>query len=512
MAELLHPMVCDHGAEPAIIDDTGSCTWRELDEQVDRWRAALYGAGLERGDRVAFVLGNRRETYQALLACLHTGVTAVPVNWRLTAPEMAYILADSGSKGVITEAAFAATVADAISQAGTEVPLRASVDAGAAGFATLDELPAGEGDDCSGGVLLYTSGTSGRPKGVVTSVLSVGAPVSRVAASAAALGAAFDIPREGRALLVGPWYHSGQVFFSLYPLLLGCSLVMRHKFDAAETLRVIDQERITIAHLVPTQFIRMLKLPAQVRAGFDGSSLVRIWHGGSPCPREAKAAMIDWWGPVLVEYYAATESGIVTRIDSEAWLKRPGSVGRAKPPVEILIVGEDGEPLPAGQEGRVAIKPPPGRTFSYANAPEKTEAAYLSPGAFTVGDVGYLDDEGYLFLTARSVEIIVSGGVNIYPAEIEAVLLGHPAVRDAVAIGVPDEEFGEQVKALVELEPDTDQTGLAEALDAHCRAELAGFKVPRSYEFVPELPREPTGKVARRPLREPYWAAAGRRL
>ncbi|HEV2375437.1 MAG TPA: AMP-binding protein, partial [Streptosporangiaceae bacterium] len=422
------------------------------------------------------------------------------------------ILGDSGSRAMVTESLYAAVAAQAVEEAGSTLALRVSVDRGACGFDALDELPTAMGSDSAGSVLLYTSGTSGCPKGVVSTLLKPGAPLEAVAVGAAKLGSALGIPEQGRAMLVGPWYHSGQLFFSLYPLLRGCSLVMRRKFDPEETLDLIDTHEVTIAHLVPTQFIRMLRVAPQRRAAFRGDSLSRVWHGGSACPPEVKQAMIDWWGPVLVEYYAATESGIVTLIDSPAWLKKKGSVGRPATPGQVAIVGEDGCELGHGQEGRIAIRLAPGRRLEYANAPDKTAAAYVVPDAFTVGDVGYLDEDGYLFLTARSAEVIVSGGMNIYPAEVEGVLLAHWAVRDAVVIGVPDEEFGEQVKALVEAEPGASGHDLPAVLDVHCRAQLAGFKVPRSYEVVAQLPREPTGKIARQPLREPYWAGAGRRI
>jgi len=378
-------------------------------------------------------------------------------------------------------------------------------------MSTVDELarlPATPGAErCSGAVMLYTSGTSGRPKGVVNRLLRVGAPLSKVAGTAEAAARTLGIPADRRALLVGPWYHSAQLFFSQFPLLRGCTVVMRRRFDPDEVLDLLDTARINISHLVPTQFIRLL------HAGRDRpppSGLIRIWHGGSPCPPDVKRAMIDWWGPVFVEYYAATECGVATLIDSADWLRRPGSVGRAVAGTHVVVASPTGDVLPARAEGAVAIRRPPGRGFEYHNAPEQTRAAHLAADLFTVGDIGYLDEDGYLFLTARSAEVIVSGGVNIYPAEVEAALLAHPGVRDAAVVGVPDGEFGERVAALVERDPLSD-VDTAE-LDRHCRARLAGFKVPRLYEFVGRLPREPTGKLARAALREPYWQQTGRRI
>ncbi|MEV4200748.1 cytochrome P450 [Micromonospora globbae] len=504
MAELLEHLVRDRADEVALVDENATSTWAELDRSVDRWIAVLRGAGLAVGDRVAFVLGNRRETFEALLACVHAGLVAVPVNWHLTAPEIAHIVADSGARAVLTEAAYAPTVRAAVDLVPEAPDLLVTVDGGE-GFALAADLPAGPPVPAvSGGVLLYTSGTSGRPKGVVNPLLVVGAPVERVAGTTAALGDGLGIPTRGRALLVGPWYHSAQLFFAQFPLLRGCTLVIRRRFDPVEVLRVIDEERISISHLVPTQFIRLLRVDEATRAAFSGASLARIWHGGGPCPPETKRAMIDWWGPVFVEYYAATEAGIVTLADSQTWLARPGTVGRPAPPTEVVVVDEDGKPVPAGQEGRVAVRRPPGRGFHYHNAPEQTENAHVAPHTFTVGDLGYLDDDGYLFLTGRSAELIVSGGVNIYPAEVEGVLLAHPAVQDGVVIGVPDPEFGERVHALVQLDPDWPATDVDRVLDAHCRTALAGFKVPRSYEVVDRIPREPTGKLPRRALRDRY--------
>jgi acyl-CoA synthetase (AMP-forming)/AMP-acid ligase II len=384
-----------------------------------------------------------------------------------------------------------------------------------AGLAPVEPLlaaaaPGEPADQVCGSLLLYTSGTTGAPKGVVNGLFTTGAPVTRVEALLGYAGHTLGIPADGRILLVGPWYHSAQLFFALLPLLRGSSLVIHGRFDARATLAAIDLHGITMCHLVPTQFVRLLALPAADRADFAGTSLKRVWHGAASCPPDVKRQMIDWWGPVLVEYYAATEGGIVTMIDSVDWLDRPGSVGRPVPPTEVLVVGPDGAELPPGTVGRVYLRRKRRRTFHYHNAPDKTRAAHLDADVFTYGELGRLDADGYLYLTGRETDMILSGGVNIYPAEVESVLLAHPEVRDAAVIGVPDPEFGERVLAVVQPATATaDLAELASTLDRHCRATLAGFKVPRRYELTGGLPRDDNGKLRKQVLRAPYWEHEG---
>ncbi len=516
MAGTLTSMAARRPRQVALTGPDGAAmTWAELDRRVNQWIAVLRQHGLATGDRVALVTGNRPATFEVLLACLHSGLVAVPVSWRLTATEIGYLLADSGAQAVIADSAYASRAAGAIALAGTR-PALAVVTNGEprAGLPPAAKLLAvasdGEpADQCSGSVMLYTSATTGQPKGVVTSALfTPGASVEKIGRTAATIGGAVGIPEDGRSLLIGPWYHAAQLFFSLFPLLRGCTLVLRQRFDAAAALADLDRERITLCHLVPTQFIRFLALGDQARAGFHGGSLRRVWHGGGACPVEVKREMIDWWGPVLVEYYGATEAGIVTMIDSGEWLARPGSVGRPAPPTEVIVVGEDGAECPPGVPGQVYVRRPAQLDFQYHNAPGKTAAAHRAPGTFTVGDLGRLDEDGYLFLTGRATDTIVSGGVNIYPAEVEAALTAHPAVRDVAVLGVPDEEFGERVMAVVEIDADGGVAAgdLPAVLDTHCRDRLADYKRPRRYEVVSRLPREPTGKLGKQVLRERYWS------
>ncbi|MBV9449468.1 MAG: AMP-binding protein [Streptosporangiaceae bacterium] len=519
MAGILAQLAERGPGQPALADDHGAMlNWTDLDQRVNQWMSVLREHGLRAGDRVALVTGNRLVTFEVLLACLHSGLVAVPVSWRLTASEIGYLLADSGASALVTEPGYAVRATEAAALSGTAPRLAAVLgDTGVAGLASTEKLmasadPAEPPGQCSGSVMLYTSATTGRPKGVLTSLFSPGASLGRITRTTAALGETLGIPHNGRSLLVGPWYHAAQLFFSLFPLLRGCTVVMRHRFDPAATLRDLDHERITLCHMVPTQFIRLLALDARTRAAFTGGRLQRVWHGGAACPSGVKRAMIDWWGPVLVEYYGATEAGIVTVIDSAEWLDRPGSVGRPLPPTEVLVVGEDGTECPPGVSGQVYVRRPAQLDFEYHNAPGKTEAAHLRPGVFTVGDLGRLDPDGYLYLTGRTLDTIISGGVNIYPAEIEAVLLDHPAVRDAAVIGIPDEEFGERVLAVIEpdagVEPDPglEPAGdLTTVLDAHCRKRLADYKRPRAYRLVSQLGREPSGKLDKRALRAPFW-------
>jgi long-chain acyl-CoA synthetase len=278
-------------------------------------------------------------------------------------------------------------------------------------------------------------------------------------------------------------------------------------------LRLIDEYGVTNIHLVPTQFVRLLRLDEKLKAGFDGSSLKVAWHGAAPCPHDVKHAMIEWWGPKISEYYGSTEGAIISTVSSEEWLARPGSLGKPMANVEIRIIKEDGSVAGPGEEGQLYFRNQLGTDFEYHKDPEKTRNAHLEPGVFTVGDVGYLDSDGFLFMSDRKIDMIISGGVNIYPAEIEGVLAGHAAVADAAVFGIPNEEFGEEVKAAVELAPGhAPSADLAEELIEHCRGRLAGYKAPGSIDFEEKLPRHPTGKLFKRLLRDPYWEGRKRRI
>jgi long-chain acyl-CoA synthetase len=362
--------------------------------------------------------------------------------------------------------------------------------------------------------MFYTSGTTGFPKGVRGAINQTGNDVGIIELIALGAGAALHILQDGVTLLDGPGYHSAQLALSLYPLLgLGSTCIMRQHFDAASMLSMVDRHQVTNVHLVPTQFGRLLKLSDEQKRSFDGSSLVSVIHGAAPCPVQVKQAMIEWWGPVLNEYYGGTESGFLTVIHGPQWLERPGSVGKSLGSCEVTIVDDEGESCEPGHVGQIYWRNLSGSDFSYHKAQGKTDAAHLTPGIATLGDVGHLDDEGFLFLSDRKIDMIVSGGVNIYPAEIEGVLVTHPAVADAAVFGVPDEDKGEQVKAAVELVKGfTASSQLADELIAYVRGSLAGYKAPKSIDFEGHLPRSETGKLFKRYLRDPYWNDVGRAI
>ena len=521
IAQLLKPMADRKGAELALADEHGETTWTAFNERVNRFINALRSRGLRTGDTIALMSGNRREFFEVTAAAMHSGLVIVPINWHWVASELAYVIADSDAAALVVEGRYASLAVEARNDSQT-AQCRSWIaidDAAPDGFETyesvLDGADVGEpADQTSGGPMFYTSGTTGFPKGVRSALTQTGhdpALISLISQSATDM---LGIPTDGVTLLEGPAYHSAQWVLSIFPLVGAAStIVMREKFDAAETLELIDRYGVTNVHFVPTQFIRILKLADDVRARFNGSSLKLALHGAAPCSIEVKQRMLDWWGSSVTEYYGGTEGGFLTIISGAEWLERPGSLGQPTAMTELMIVDDDGQPCPVGVAGQIYFKNKMGSDFSYHKAPEKTEAAHLAPGVGTLGDIGYIDDAGYLFMSDRKIDMIISGGVNIYPAEIEGVLVGHPAIVDAAVFGIPDDEMGEQVKAAVEIAdgyaPDD---ALAAELIAFVRASLAGYKAPKSIDFVATLPRHPTGKLYKRLLRDPYWEGSGRSI
>jgi long-chain acyl-CoA synthetase len=490
---------------PAIVSEHGDRTFAELNANANRLARALRARGLKAGDGAALMCANRPQFPEVIAAAQRTGIRLTPINWHLTAEEAAYILDDCEAKAFVADARFAEVAAAAAKQApGATVLLAIGGDID--GFEPYDEVVAAEDgsdidDPAPGGTMLYTSGTTGRPKGVNRD-RATQARTQATTASTAGYKAGVS-----RNLCTGPLYHAAPLAFSLTaPLLSGAGVVLMDGWDAEETLKLIDEHQITHTHMVPTMFHRLLSLPQEVRDRYDVSSLTYIIHGAAPCPVSVKQAMIEWVGPIINEYYAATE-GAGTAVGSEEWLKKPGTVGKPATADHIRILDEAGNDCAPGEIGTVYLKAPPAR-FSYFKDDAKTESSYRGDH-YTLGDVGYLDEDGYLFLTDRSANLIISGGVNVYPAEVEEALLGHPSVGDAAVIGVPDPEWGEKVVAVIEPQPGVEPSDeLAAELISFCRDHLAHFKCPRRVDFRPELPRHDNGKLYKRLLRDEYRAAA----
>jgi len=520
---LLADIVAARGDEPAVVDGRGTTSWIQLDDRVTRLVHALEDRGLRVGDSVVAMLGNQVELLELTLACAHGGWLMVPLNWHWVAREVAYVLADADAAAVVVDERFADVMVHALIDA--DVPrvrcrLLAGDGAVPSGFERYDDaVRAASGaalvDPQRGGPMFYTSGTTGWPKGVRSALSAIGGPPEVLLLIAHTMAPTIGVkPGDPIVQLVcGPLYHSAQWAFGVFALLCGATIVLQHRFDAAEVLALIDEHGVTNVHLVPTQMIRMLELPDDVRAGFDGSSLVQIIHGAAPCSPSVKRRMIEWVGPKISEYYGGTEGGFISLISAEEWLERPGSVGRPLTVVEIVIHGPDGELLGVNETGEVWFRNLLGSDFEYHNAPEKTASAHRTGGLGTLGDVGYVDDAGYLFLSDRKIDMIVSGGVNIYPAEIEAVLTDHRAVADAAVFGIPDDEMGEAVHAaLVLRHGHVWSDALAADLEAFCRERVAGYKVPRSFEVHADLPRSEAGKLTKRRLRDPHWVDRDRAI
>ncbi|MCA9677024.1 MAG: acyl-CoA synthetase [Myxococcales bacterium] len=505
----------DAPAWVAVVEPDGrEVTAAELHAGANRLVHGLRALGLRPGDCVATVLDNSAAMIEAFLAAHQAGWYLTPINWHLTAPEIGYILGDCEAAAVITSPRAAAVVAAACDLA--DVPAAARFVVGdAAGFQPVTALHAGHpatapAERTAGASMTYTSGTTGQPKGVRRPL--TGASPEAIATQQAMFLSLFGIlPGSPGVHLVGaPLYHTAVLNFASNHLHLGHTLVLMDKWDPEEMLRLIERRRVTSSHMVPTQFTRLLKLPEDVRARHDVSSLRHVIHSAAPCPVDVKRQMLAWWGPCIYEYYAASEGG-GTLATPDDWLKKPGTVGKPWPISQLRVLDDAHQPVPAGTPGTVWIRMGDHR-FEYHRDAAKTGDAWRE-GFFTVGDAGYLDDDGYLFLCDRKADMIISGGVNIYPAEIEAVLLAHPEVIDAAVFGVPDDDWGEQVKAVIQpvggRAPGPD---LAATLQAYAAARLAKFKLPRTIDFVAEMPRDPNGKLYKRKLRDPYWAGRDRAI
>jgi long-chain acyl-CoA synthetase len=471
----------------------------------------LRARGLGEGDAVALICTNRPEFAEVTYAAQRSGLRLTPINWHLTGDEAAYIVEDCEAKALIADGELAGVAADA-SRTAPGCTVRLAAGGPIAGFEDYATAIAAEdgtdlADPVPGNTMLYTSGTTGRPKGVYRQVPAAAMTSSgrnEGAAQGGNWGAGGYQPGQDMHLCTGPLYHAAPLAFSLSsPLAFGAGTVLMERWDAEEALRLIEAHHITHTHMVPTMFHRLLSLPEEVRSHYDIASLRYVLHGAAPCPVPVKRQLIEWLGPIVYEYYAATE-GVGSAVDSATWLEHPGTVGRPVTEDQVKIADPEGNPLPANEIGLVFLQSPGQGGFEYYKDPEKTRDTYRG-SYFTLGDVGYLDDEGYLYLTDRTANLIISGGVNIYPAEVDAVLLQHSAVGDVATIGIPNPEWGEEVKAVVELQNGVEASpALAEELIQFCRDRLSHFKCPRSIDFIDELPRQDNGKIYKRLLRDRY--------
>jgi long-chain acyl-CoA synthetase len=504
----------DHAAakpsKPAMISaDTGDVvTFRELNDRSNQLAQLLHARGIGRGDHLAVLMENNLRFFDSVWAAHRSGLYLTTVNRYLPPDEAAYIINDCGATAMVISYAKGET-AEGLHDLIPNCKIRLMVGGTIPGWESYEDaiasMPAEPlAEEWLGESMLYSSGTTGRPKGILR-------PLPQMTAAEGfgqrAMGNVYGYGPETVYLSPAPLYHAAPLAFCLNVLAHGGTVVMMERFDAEQALQMIERYRVTHSQWVPTMFVRMLKLPDDVRDKYDLSSHRIAVHAAAPCPVEVKQRMIEWWGPILFEYYAGTEGTGATFITSEDWLKHPGSVGRAGMGSILHVCDEEGNDLPPGEAGLIYFereRP----MFEYHNDPEKTRQARhpQHPNWNALGDVGYLDEEGYLYLTDRKAFMIISGGVNIYPQQIEDALITHPKVGDVAVFGIPDAEMGEAVKAVIEPAPGLDPSdALAAELMEFARSRLAHYMAPRSIDFIEEMPRLPTGKLYKRVLRDAYW-------
>ncbi|MEU6565202.1 AMP-binding protein [Nocardia nova] len=493
---------------PAIVmaGSGATTTFRQLDDRSNQLAQLFRARGIRRGDGVAIFMENHPRFLEVCWAAQRAGLRYTAVNRYLSPEEVAYIVSDSGARAMVTSAALAevATAIPAPDMAAVDV--RLMVDDIAPGWESYEETVAAQpatpvADECEGDFMLYSSGTTGRPKGIARELTF--APLFSEPNPLGTLFTSLGMTENTVYLCPAPLYHSAPLGWTRGLLRQGATVVVMERFDAETFLATVERYHVTHAQLVPTMFTRLLKLPAEVRDRYDLSSLEAVVHAAAPCPVDVKRAMIDWWGPIVHEYWNSTEGAGFTYVSPAEWLERPGTVGR---PVRgaLHILDDAGNEVPAGEVGQIWAEG--ARSFQYHNDAGKTADSTNERGWRTVGDVGYLDSDGYLYLTDRKAFMIISGGVNIYPQEIEDALGLHPKVNDVAVFGVPHEEWGEQVKAVIQPARWDDRGPELEAeLIDYCRSRIAAYKCPRSIDFEPELPRSDTGKLYKRLLRDKYW-------
>ena len=498
----------DNPNKPAVImgGSGETLTYGELVDGMNRL-ARLLSEQCEIGDRVAMLMGNECDYFTVAWGVRRAGLRGVPVNWHLTPAEVAYMVDNSDAVALIVSAGLI-DVAEEVRTSNDRLAICLTNGAATAAFGSLPEAMAASSPEplesvSEGNLMFYSSGTTGYPKAIKRPLPE--APFGTYSNWELLMQHQYGVTEETVLLIPGPFYHAAPMGWSQGCQAIGGTVVPLERFDAEVALAAIERYGVTHALFVPTHFVRMLNLPEAVRARYDLSSLRRVVHSAAPCPPHVKRAMIEWFGPIIDEYYSATEAAGFTVVDSETWLRKPGTVGRPLSGIPHIL-DEDGRELPVGETGAVYFEGVD--SFEYHGDPGKTSEFFNDRGWGCNGDMGWLDEDGYLFLADRRSHMIISGGVNIYPQESENVLFEHPAVADVAVIGVPNDEYGEEVKAVVELRPEAGggNDELAEELMAFCRSKLAHYKCPKSIDFVEELPRTPTGKVRKRDIRQAYWA------
>jgi len=500
----------------ALVDpDEGHHSAGELLASCNQLVHGLRAMGLKPGDSVAMLLPNSVEVFELYLAIGQAGFYLVPINWHLVGPEIAYIVQDCEAKVFVAHARFAEHAKAAADEIDFPAEGRFAVGGEIPGFRPYEELKAGQPTDdppdrTAGLVMNYTSGTTGKPKGVRRPL-----PGTDPETAGNGFGGMLFLfrlqPFDDNVHIVGsPLYHTAVLVFAGAAIHIGHTVVVMDKWTPERMLYLIEKYRVTNTHMVPTQFVRLLNLPEDERNKYDVSSLRHMIHAAAPCPPDVKRKMIEWWGPVIDEYYAASEGG-GTIVFADEWLEHPGTVGRAWPISEIKILDDGGNELPPGEVGTVYMYMQTG-DFEYYKDKEKTERSRKGK-YFTVGDVGYLDEDGWLYLSDRKIDMIISGGANIYPAEIENELIMHPKVADVAVFGIPHDDWGEEVKAVIEpIEGVEGNAELEREILEWASSRLAKYKMPRSIDFTTEMPRDPNGKLYKRKLRDPYWEGRERAI
>ncbi|OBJ24931.1 acyl-CoA synthetase [Mycobacterium colombiense] len=506
--------IADHAIaapqSPALVTDGGAISFGELHARSRRVAAALHQVGLRRGDGVALVLPNRPEFFEITWGAQLSGLYYTPVNSHFLPDEVGYVIDDSDAKAVFVDASMPELAAH-IRESNAAVIARIAVGGPLPGWRCYEDALVAAGDAppaSDGSEMLYSSGTTGRPKAVRRPLPVDGNGSWAQSVLEMALIHKYGMGPSSVYLSPAPLYHAAGVNYTMAANRVGAASILMRKFDAETVLRLIETHRVTHAQFVPTMFVRMLKLPAAIRERYDVSSLRCVIHAAAPCPVDVKHRMMEWFGPIIHEYYGGTEGFAGTTIGPQDWLAHPGSVGIPMAPVHV--VGEDGQELPVGESGELYFEGGP--DFEYFKDPAKTASVYNDRGWRSLGDMGYVDRDGFLYLTDRSTFMIVSGGVNIYPQEVENLLVMHPKLVDAAVFGVPNDEFGEEVKAVVQpADGVVPGPELAAELVEYCRAHLAGYKCPRTVEFG-ILPRDPNGKLYKRRIRDRYWQGRESRI